>query len=67
MDKMINGILMAMIVVLMVGTGYNYYRQDQINERVLLDHAKHEEYSKRLDALEGKRPVGKVGSIGALP
>lgn len=64
--KYIVGFLGALVLLLAIGTGYNYYRIDQLNERVILDHQKHEEYNQRLNKLEGVRPIGKTGSIGSL-
>ncbi len=70
MDKnMLTGFILAIIVLLGVATGYNYYRLDQINERILMDHNKHDDYDRRLNVLEGKpaKPTGKLGSVGSLP
>lgn len=66
MDKTLNGFMAAVIVCVGMLAGYTNYRVDTVNERILLDHAKHEEYSKRLDTLEGKKPTGKTGSVGSM-
>lgn len=66
MDKTLIGFMAAVVVGVGLLSGYNGYRIDLLNERILLDHQKHEEYTKRLDVLEGKKPTGKTGSVGSI-
>lgn len=62
MDKTLMGVLAGLLLFTVAATGYNYYRIDQLNERVLLDHAKLES----IKPAEVK-PVKPNGSVGALP
>ncbi len=59
-----SGFLGALVLLIVAATGYNYYRLDQMSERVLLDHQKIEELEKKVGTV---KPQGKTGSIGSLP